>query len=158
MHPWIMNPWIPFHEWAGETPSDWCPIVLFTFKASRIHIKPFVAILSKEIQFALWFKATLSKIFVATIQVLWVVSSLEFILNLLPQSLQRKSWLLSDSKLLFKNLCGNSSSLVSSFKSRIHIEPLAAILTKEILFALWFKATLQISLWQQFKSCEWFQV
>ena len=114
MHPWIMNPWIPFHEWAGETPSDWCPIVLFTFKASRIHIKPFVAILSKEIQFALWFKATLSKIFVATIQALWVVSSLEFILHLLPQSLQRKSWLLSDSMLLFKNLYGNNSSLVSS--------------------------------------------
>ena len=34
------------------------------------------------------------------------------------------------------------------------VEPFAALLAKEILFALWFKATLQKSLWQQFKSCE----
>ena len=111
---------------------------------SRIHIEPLAALLAKEILFALWFKATLQKFLR---EKLWVVSSLEFILNLLPHSLQRKSCLLFDSKLLFKNLCGKNSSLVSSFKFRIYIEPFAALLAKEILFALWFKATLQKSLW-----------
>ena len=64
-------------------------------------------------------------------------------LNLLPQS---SHWNLVCS--LIQNfsskwLCDDNLSLGGNFKSRIHIEPFSTIPSKEILFTLWFRTTLQ---------------
>ena len=113
--------------------------------------------------FALWFKTTLWTFFhnplkgnplrslIQNYSSKWLCGSLvtsfksicQFKLKILPQS---SHWNIVCS--LIQNyfsirLCGDNSSHVHNFKSSIHFEPFATVPPKEILFAAWFKNTLQ---------------
>ena len=91
-------------------------------------------------------KTNLQNDFVAMKLVLWVISSPDVKLNLLPQSSQWNPTCSLIQNYSSKWLCGDNSSLVSNFKTRCLIEPFAAVFTMKscLLFdsKLLFKTTL----------------
>ena len=135
--------------WKTTLQNDFVAMKLvlwvYNFK-SRCQIEPFAAVLTMQscllFDWKLLFKMT-----VAMKLVLWVISSPDVKLNLLPQSSQWNPVCSLIQNYSSKWLCGDETSLVSNFKSRCQIEPFAAVLTMKSYLLFDSKLLFKMALW-----------